>query len=306
MPNDIPHRQNEPEFVRRIAASSSAYDTVKSTGKLQSVAAIVAAVFGFGAIAFLPEASGAAAFFAGAVLMTDFLFSEPRQKRYRNLGARIQELFDTQLLRISWNSHRCQSPPAPEDINRLAADFETKESTDRLLNWYSPNVGSIPLEYARFVCQRANMQWDMSLRRVFAGIFHGATAVIVIAVTIVALAMKWDASQIFISLVMPVLPGTLKLLREAKKHSESANVSERSKQMLEATWQRALTNGTDTAQMEEEARRLQDELFERRQGSPTVPQWLYLWLKPKYEEDMNFGAEEMVKQVQAKLGGQST
>lgn len=305
MPNDIPRRQNLPEFVRRIAASSSAYETVKSTGKLQSIAAIVAAIFGFGAKAFLPEATGAAAFFAGAVLVADFLYSEPRQKQYRNLGARIQELFDTQLLSIPWNSHRCQSPPAPEDINRLATDFEKRESTDRLLNWYSPKVGAIPLEYARFVCQRANMHWDMSLRRVFAAIFRGATAVIVIMVVVVALAMKWDASQIFISLVMPVLPGTLKLLREGKKHSASAAVSERSKQMLEAAWQRALTNGTNTAELEEEARRLQDELFERRQGAPAVPQWLYLWLKPSYEEDMNFGAEEMVKQVQSKLGGQA-
>lgn len=303
MPNDIPQRQNEPEFINRIAASSRAYEIVKSTGKWQNVAAVIAALAGFGAKAFYPEASGAAALFAGGVLLADFVHSEPRQKRFRNLGARIQEVFDTQLLRISWNNHRCQSPPAPEEINRLASEFKNNEPTDRLVDWYSPNVGSLPLEYARFVCQRANMHWDMSLRRVYSAIFRGITAAIVVSICVVALATKWDAAQIAISLIMPVLPGTIKLLREAKKHGESADVSERAKRMLESAWTKALSDKADAASMELEARRLQDELFERRQGSPTVPQWLYMRLKARYEDDMHFGAGEMVKEAQAKLGG---
>ncbi|MFM7165300.1 MAG: S-4TM family putative pore-forming effector, partial [Planctomycetaceae bacterium] len=52
----------------------------------------------------------------------------------------------------------------------------------------------------------------------------------------------------------------------------------------------------------EESRRLQDELFDRRKASPTVPQWLYLWLKPKFESEMRFGSEQMIKEAKTKLG----
>lgn len=301
--NDIPQRQNEPDFIDRIAASSRAYEIVKSTGKWQNCAAIAAAVAGVGAKAFYPPASGIAALFACGVILADFLYSEPRQKRYRNLGARIQELFDTQLLRVSWNDHRCQERPAPEEINRLASEFKCNDSIDRLIDWYSPNVGSLPIEYARFVCQRANMHWDMSLRRTYSAVFYVTSAFLVGVMALVAIANKWDASQIAISLILPILPGIIRLLREARKNLDSANASERTKRMLESAWKVALSGSASVASMEREARHLQDEIFERRQASPNVPQWLYLRLMARYEEDMHFGAGEMVKEAHAKLGG---
>jgi hypothetical protein len=304
MPNSIPQRQNEPQFIDRIAASSRAYETVKLLSKLQTGLAISAAILGPAVSFIYPEAKGWAALYAIAVLLFDVVFLEPAVKRYQELGAKIQELFDTELLELPWNSHRAQSPPDPESIRSLADAFKKRESTNRLLNWYPSDVGVIPLEYARFICQRANMRWDAALRRYFATFFVVLLMLLVFIVAGIALAMKWNASDIVVSLVLPILPSALKLVREGRKHSESASISERTKSMLESIWNAAIKGDVPSEQLREESRRLQDELYDRRKSSPTVPQWLYMRLRDDYERDMRFASGEMVKKVQTTLNVQ--
>jgi hypothetical protein len=187
-------------------------------------------------------------------------------------------------------------------VNGLAETYKKKRSTDEFIDWYRIEAGNIPLEYGRFVCQRANMRWDMELRRKFAALFYAATAFIVVAVVAVALTTNWTASDVIVSLVLPVLPLGVKLVQQGLKHSDSAEVSDRAKKLLESIWSKALEDGTDSARLKEDARRLQDELFDRRRSSPKVPHRLYQRHRADFERDMQAGAKEMVKQVQEKLG----
>ena len=302
MQNDIPQRQNRPELIDKIAASSRAYGVVKMISQWQSVLALSAAVLGpFVAVAY-PGAKGWAALYAGLVLVIDLVFLEPAVRRHQELGAKIQEAFDTELFGLPWNSHRCQAKPDPEVIINLAAKFKKREKTDRLMNWYPVAAGSVPIEYGRLVCQRANMRWDAALRRYYCLFFIVLLVLMVVVSCAVALYLKLEASEIAISLVLPILPAALKILRECQKHQDSATVSERTKSMLESIWNRALNEPVSPEQFREESRRLQDELYDRRKGSPTVPQSLYFWLKPDYERDMRLGSDEMVKDAKAKLG----
>ncbi|MEI8381041.1 MAG: S-4TM family putative pore-forming effector [Planctomycetota bacterium] len=302
MLNDISERQTLPEYIDKIAASSQAYGIVKSIARLQSLLVISAAILGPSVAFAYPDAKGWAALYAVAVLLLDGVFIDPAIKRYQELGARIQEEFDTDLFRIPWNSHRCHSRPDPEVINHLAAKFKKKETTDRLMNWYPVSASELPIEYGRLVCQRANMRWDAALRRYYSVFFIVILVLMVIGAAALAMYLKWEASHIVISLVLPLLPAGLKLLRECQKHQDSATVSERTKSILESIWYRGLKETVPTELFLEESRRLQDELFDRRKCSPTVPQRLYLWLRDEYERDMQFGSEKMVKDAKAKLG----
>lgn len=301
MPNDIPQRQNQAEFVNRIAASSRAYELVERLARWQSGLAIIAAVAGPVVRLSYPVAVPWAAYFSCGVILINLVL-ERRERKYRRLGAKVQEVFDTALLNLTWNSHRCQAAPDHEEINSLAEAYRKRSTTERLLNWYPVEAGSIPLEYARFVCQRANMRWDMELRRKFAALFYVAAALAVGGLGCVALAMNWTASEVLVSLVVPALPLAVKLVQQGLKHTDSAEISERAKGMLETIWSNALVSGTDVAQLSEDARRLQDELFDRRCTTPKVPQRLYLWWKDDLERDMQFAAKQMVKEAQAKLG----
>lgn len=302
MLNDIPQRQNQPEFIDKLAASSRAYGRVKSLGAWQSGLALLAAIIGPGVGLVYPDAKAWGALFAVFVLIFDLIFLEPWIKQYQEVGAKVQELFDTALFGLSWNLHRCQAPPDPELLHRLAEEFKRKEKTDRLRDWYPTTAGEVPIEYGRLVCQRANMRWDADLRRKYSMLFIIALFLIVVAASVAALYMKWGADHIVLSLLLPLLPAAIKLLRECRKHQESATISERTRTILEAAWKRGLELSLTPEQFAEESRRLQDELFDRRKASPTVPQWLYLWLKPKFESEMRFGSEQMVKEAKTKLG----
>src|SRR3954447_9449984 len=134
MPNSIPEYQNQPAYIDRIAASSRAYEIVKSTSMWQTLLALSAAVLGPAVSFMFPAAKGWVALFAAAVLIGDLVFIEEKVKRYQELGAKIQELFDTTLLELPWNSHRVQSPPDPEEVKSLAEAFKKKNSTERLLD----------------------------------------------------------------------------------------------------------------------------------------------------------------------------
>ncbi len=302
MLNDIPERQNLPESIDRIAASSRAYGIVKTISSSQSFLALSSAIIGPTVAFAYPDAKGWAALYAGMILLIDVIFLEPAVKRYQELGAKIQEMFDTELFGIPWNTHRCHAKPDPEVMINLAATFKKKEKTDRLMNWYPVAAGEVPIDYGRLVCQRANMRWDAALRRYYCAFFIVMIVLMVVVSGAVALYMKWEASQIAISLILPILPAALKLLRECQKHHDSAAVSERTKSMLESIWHRALKETLTPDDFREESRRLQDELYDRRKSSPTVPQRLYLWLRTDYERDMRLGSDEMVKDAKAKLG----
>lgn len=127
MVNDIPERQNLPEFIDKIAASCRAYGLVKRVGTWQSALALLAAIVGPGVGFLYPDAKAWAALFAVLVLLGDLVFLEPWIKYYQEVGAKMQELFDTELLKLPWNTHRCHSQPAPELLHNLADKFKKKK-----------------------------------------------------------------------------------------------------------------------------------------------------------------------------------
>lgn len=302
MINDIPTRQNLPEFIDRICASSRAYGIVKTIASWQSgltlSSAIIGPLVGFA----YPDYKAWGAFYAVIVLIIDVVFLEPIHTSFQTLGAKIQEMFDTDLMNIPWNTHKCNPRPDPEVLNGLANVFKKKEKTDRLVDWYPVTAGDVPIEYGRLICQRSNMSWDAALRRYYGVFFVVLMVMMLVVAGAVALILNWDASHIAVSLVLPLLPAGLKLFREFGKHRESANASERTKSILEGIWERGLTETVSSADFLHESRRLQVEIYDRRKGSPTVPQAIYFWLRDQYQDNMKFGADQMVKDAKAKVG----
>lgn len=302
MPNDIPERQNLPEFIKKVAAARGAYNSARKFGKWQVGLAATAAILGPAARILYPEGIGPVAIYSCVVLVVDIFFLEVKHKELRALGAKIQEVFDTELFGLPWNRHRCGSVPDAEDINRLAENFKERNTTETFLNWYPRIVGVVPLEYARFVCQRANMRWDMELRKKFSAIFYAAAAAIVIAIVLLASMLDLTMTQFAVSLALPAIPAALKLVREGFKHAESAQTSQKAKDLLEDAWKRALHKQISSTEMLEESRRLQDELFDRRRGSPIIPQLIYDRFRSSFEQDMDCAAQHMVRECQSALG----
>jgi len=285
-----------------LAASSQSYGLMKKLSSLQTLLALSAAILGPTVAVYWPEYRAWTALWAMIVMLIDFVFLEPGVKESQTRGATIQEMFDTDLLQIDWNPYRCKEHLDPEDVASLASAYRLKHSMKLKQDWYPKAAGELPIEFGRLICQRANMRWDSALRRRYCVVFLVLLLAMIAGACGFAIYHKWDADKIIISLVLPLFPTGIKLIREMNKHRSSAESAEKSKRMLEDIWKRAMTETIPPETFRRESRALQDELFDRRSSSPSVPEWLYQWLQPEYERTMVLAAEGLVEKVKERLG----
>ena len=302
MPNDIPTRQNEPRFTDFVAASSQSYDNSARYSKWQTSIVIATAVVVPAINAFYPAFQAWGALVGGLVVLVDFILFERSVKYYQELGAKIQEVFDTELLGIPWNAIRVGERPLPETIVGLSDQFKKARAKDsdsitRLQNWYPVVAGKLPLELGRLVCQRSSMVWDANMRKRYCRLYIVVIFLMVIAGTGYALLREWTLAQFLLGVVAPLLPAIVKVWRGYSKHQESAGASERARQSLSATWTQAMTRDASADVLLTDSRHLQDELFDRRKTSSRVPNWFYRSYRPEFERQMTRGAEEMVMEA---------
>ena len=210
-------------------------------------------------------------------------------------------------MKIPWNNHRAGAKTPPEDIIRLAEAFKKTAQSDALKkkeDWYPAKVGPAPLEYARLICQRASMRWDASLRKYYVFYFIVAVVALLVGALLYGVLEQLTLVQFVLAVVVPLLPAGLKIWRKAKKHDESAAATERARGLLEGFWKKAIQQNVPAAELLEESRRLQDELFDRRRLSPPVPEWLYASTRESHEQEMKYGSQKMVDEVLDKLAAQ--
>lgn len=106
MPNNIPGRQNEPEFTHLLKAYSRAYDVAEGYSIWKTRLAIGTALLVPLINALFSDFAPWGALIALFVLLVDELLFERAVKSNRELGAKIQEVFDTKLFEILWNEVR--------------------------------------------------------------------------------------------------------------------------------------------------------------------------------------------------------
>lgn len=306
MPNSIPIRQNEVEFIALLAAYSRAYDKTAWYASWQTALALGSALIIPAVDVVLPSFRPFGAFIGIAILLADEFFFEKAVKRNQQLGARVQELFDTRLFELPWNEVRAGSKPDPEMVAGLTSEFmkkfaQNKKRLSRLQDWYPKTAGNLPIEYGRLICQRASMWWDADLRRRFCA-FH-----IVLICALLAggfaygLVLALSLSEFILAVAAPIMPAVVKIWRGYSKHEESAAASERTRQTLHATWDQAMVANLEPNVLNAHARHIQDALLDRRNNSSRIPNWFYLFNRNAFEQQMNFGAQEMVTQALSKL-----
>lgn len=308
MPNEIPQRQNDPRMIDNKSASSEVYLEGKYIATWQTRFALASAVGVPAMVTLFPQMHVYGAVYSVLTLLADVIFFEPAVKRKQKTGAKIQELFDTQVLQLPWNQARVGTPPDPETVVELAEKFKNNKNNDvsRLKDWYPVDVGQVPIEFARFICQRANMRWDSALRRNYCFLFIVMLFGIVGGGLVFGVAMGWGTDKFILSIILPLLPAGLKLYREMLKHDEAATATEDAKRHLEGVWKKAIDQHVPAIELEHDARRLQDELYDRRKNTPSVPEWLYSYYRADFETQMKAGAAYMIDQALAKLSPTGT
>lgn len=305
MGNDIPDQQNQPSFINLICAYHEAY-------KLAARLTATRATLVLGTAILIPALGTVSndlrpwgAFVSLIILMIDLVIFESRIKAHQELGACIQELFDIRLFHLSWPEVAAGPEPTPEHIVELAQAFrETHkpEKVESFRDWYPKNCAPLPLTLARIVCQRSNLQWDSALRRRFCRVHVVLILLMIAAAILFGLAMHWTLSEFLLSVAAPLLPAGASIWRAYVKQHDAVASSERVRNALETTWQKAKAGSIEPSILDVHARHIQDEIFSRRRTISRIPLWFYLLNRVKFQEQMHAAAAKLTEDAIAQLG----
>lgn len=303
--NKILNKQNECAALQQLAAQRQTYRDAKHILGLQLLLlGPIAAILAIASILH-PGLKPYTMLWALGVLLLDATFLTPRQKRPREVAARIQERFDCDVLSLKWDSTRVGAPEPHETVIRQAVRYQRiAQQMPPLQNWYSAAVGTLPLSWARLICQRTNCWWDAEQRRRYAAVIGGLLVGSFSMVFVVGVIAKLSVEDLLLIVIVP-MAGTLRLAHQQwVENRDAANRLDNLRACAEKSWNAAL-NGSADYVLEAEARALQGEIFDGRKRNPLVFDFLFKKLRGEHENQANLGASQLVAEAARKLNKRS-
>ena len=250
----------------------------------------------------LPQLKAYAALWGIIVSLSDAFWLTPWQKRLRNKAARVQELFDCDVLEVPWDELKAGKRPEPELVREQSDKYKRWEaSMPPLSDWYGTEVDCLPLHIGRIACQRSNCWWDAKQRRRYATWVIVAVSVIFLTVLCLAMGNGFTIEDFVLKVAAPLSPALLLGIRQFAEQLEAASRLDTLKEHAERLWADALS-GKQEADITLRSRGLQNEILENRKRSPLVFDWIFKRLRRDYETQMNHGIAEFVAEAKQKLG----
>ncbi len=299
--NKINTLQNEPENIELLAAQRYWYSRSKQIYWIRIIIPMLLLVSSFftttnNAAPSLSSLKIYISLFSILYLFLDIFWLEKLQLKLKKYAAQIQEQFDCKVLDLEWNNILSGNRPAPELIKEGLEKFR-KHNNDfkSLSNWYAPEVSSVDLKLGRVLCQRSNIYWDSKQRKQLIVLLIGFGIVTIVVLTVMAIKQEMKLSDLIISTILPLLPGCNLLLKQLTQHSHASERLDTLKN--EADRLIDITNKESADRMLYECRLLQNEIYNHRKSSPSIPDWYYYLNKKTNEGEMIFSVNRKLKDL---------
>lgn len=296
--NTIPNTQNEATQLDRLAAQRQLYSGAKAVLVWQLILSVPAVIIWSFAVLAWPDLRSYAALWGIVITLLSLGVLDRYQKSLKEKAAKIQEMFDCDVLQLEWSTLKTGQRPDAELIAEESALYRRTDSEYKTLrDWYAPAVGKLSIHLARLVCQRASCWWDAKLRRRYA--ISVLITLGVFSVLIVTLSLQQGATlENFILVgITPLMPAISLAIRQFYEHNDAASGAVKLKEYAENIWAEALRNTISPEELTTRSRQVQDEIYEHRRRSPLIFDWLYQRLRDQHETLMNKGADSLVDEA---------
>ena len=293
--------QNTEKQMHRLAAQRQLYATAKRIFGWQVFLGGPIAIAGAVLVLFHAEFRVYVASWGLLIALCDLFWLTRWQKSLRGAAAKIQEVFDCDVLELKWNELKADKHPDPELVKAQSTKYEKwGGEMPTLKNWYSPRVDELPLHIGRIICQRANCWWDSTQRRHYAAWLVGIVALIFVVVCSLALSGDASLEALLLKGILPLAPALLIALRQFSEQREAADRLDKLKDHCGTIWKAALSGKSKSA-LTDMSRNLQDEILENRRKVPPVLDFIFKRLRNEYESSMNHAADHYVSEAKAAL-----
>lgn len=296
--NDIPQKQNAHNQLEKLAAQRQLYSDAKTLQFASIIISIPLVITSSIIVAFYPSMAVYAGLWGIIASLSEGIVFSNIQKSLQEKAAKIQQLFDCEVLKFSWSSLNCGVRVDPETIIDAANKFKRKDPHYvNLINWYPPVVGQLPLYQARIICQRSNVWWDAQLRRRYALAIITILFILTLTVFLIGLIGGLTLEKFLLAVIAPLAPAYVFGLRQYTEHKETAKRLDQLREDAEALLQELKNGKLNPQDLERESYTLQTQIYDHRRRSPLILDWVYSRLRRKNEEQMGKGAEALIEEL---------
>ncbi len=288
-------RQNEPAFLRLIAAARYRYDTARRLHRARVYVTAAVAVLGPVVVLVQPSWKGAVGLLGGVTVVVSWVLRQT-EPAHAEAAARIQELFDTDLFDLRWNRILAGSKPTNEEVIADARRFRGER--DRLKDWYAdPSPLGVP--FSTLLCQRASCVWDRRQRQRYGLLVLATTVVGILGLEVFAVLRDMRLADYVTALMVPAMSAYLLGFETFRDMQWTAQGRRQLEAEIEDLIERELA--TPGFVSHESLRDIQDRLFLLRSRPGAVPQWLYEWVRVGFQEDMAQAVSDYKDKISARL-----
>lgn len=298
--NQILIKQDTEVQIERLAAQRHVYSFAKKLYFLQFLGSIIIPVILSGVALFVPAVSPYAALYTVIFFIADSIIFEQQIKALRAKAAKIQELFDCEILQIIKSPFKSPDDVLLEEIHKYSDKHQKKEENRKeLLGWYAQScqeISSLPIFVARLICQRENLSWDAELRK----LFGQSLLILSVLLIIVLILIGWFGGFEF-SRVVLLFNGLLPLFRfSVKQYIDNKETNEKYNKVLsifQKTWEKILNSQIDEQELTIISRQIQNEIYDSRTKNPLIPDFFYWLYKKAQQKRSRVSVQRLIDEV---------
>jgi SMODS-associating 4TM effector domain len=296
--NRIPQEQNTQRRLDLLAAQRQLYSDAKSLQMISLIISVPLIIVWSIFVALFPLLAVYAGLWGIAATLLELLVFSRLQKSTQEKAAKVQQMFDCEVLQFSWASLNCGIRVEPETIIDASNKFRRKNfNYSSLQDWYPTSIGQLPISQARIICQRSNVWWDSQLRRRYSSWIIIILVALTTTVLLISLIGGLTLEKFLLAVLAPLTPAFVFGLRQYTEHNETAARLDRLREDAEALIQEVIDGRFTQQNLERESHSLQTQIYDNRRRSPLIFDWLYVRLRDKDDEQMNRGAESLAQDL---------
>lgn len=257
--------QNSSDARRLVAAQARLYSDAKVIFAVR-VAVVIALATASAAVALVSPSLRTMIGGGGGVfvLVLSFVIGSV-EKWVRMRAAATQELFDTRVFQLPWNSLHADRPPQ-HTVARAAQRY--KGTRDK--NWYSDTQGA-HRPFDVLICQSTNFGWGARMHLLWAWTLVGITLGMVAVIAAGWRALNLSDTEGLLALVIPALGPLKEVGEQINANFDAARTKESAERKISEAWDKGLTG--QHVSSTEDLRSIQDKILLVRQSNPYIPDW---------------------------------
>ena len=233
--NSIPQEQNAHRKLDLLAAQRQLYSDAKRLQMLSVIISVPVVIVWSILVALFPLLAVYAGLWGIVVTFLELLVFSRLQKSTQEKAAKVQQIFDCEVLQFDWVSLNCGIRVEPETIIDASNRFKHKNpNCSNLPDWYPVSVGRLPISQARIICQRSNVWWDSQLRRRYSNWIVIILVALTTTVLLIGLIGGLTLEKFLLAVLAPLIPAFVFGLRQYTEHNEAATRLDRLRENAEA------------------------------------------------------------------------